>query len=42
MNNCEMPYEENEFTLYNPIYEKINISPQKKVKEYLCESFCTL
>ena len=30
-----MPYENNECTLYNPIYEKINMSPLKKVKRYV-------
>jgi len=30
-----MPYEKDEFTLYNPIYETIKVTPKKKVKEYL-------
>ena len=35
MSNCEMPYDENEITLYNPIYETLNITPKKKVNKYL-------
>jgi len=35
MSNCEMPYDENEITQYNPIYETLNINIKKKVGEYL-------
>ena len=35
MNDCEMPYEKDEITLYNPIYEAICVNPIKKVKEYI-------
>jgi len=30
-----MPYENNELTLYNPIYEQINMKPEKKVHTYV-------
>jgi hypothetical protein len=35
MSNCEMPYDENEITLYNPIYETLNVTPKKKVDKYV-------
>jgi len=35
MSNCEMPYEKNEITLYNPIYETLNLTPKKKVDKYV-------
>ena len=33
-NLCEMPFDENDITHYNPLQSTLNISPEKKVKEY--------
>ena len=35
MSDCEMPYENNEVTLYNPIYETTQMIPAKKVAKYV-------
>ena len=35
MSDCEMPYENNEVTLYNPIYETTCMTPPKKVAKYV-------
>ena len=33
-NSCELPFDENDITQYNPLHNILNISPEKKVKEY--------
>ena len=33
-NSCEMPFDENDITQYNPLQYTLNITPEKKVKEY--------
>ena len=35
MTNCEMPYDDNKVTLYNPLHNKVNIIPEKLVSKYL-------
>ena len=34
MNTCEMPYTNNEVTSYSPLYEVLNIYPEKRVDTY--------
>jgi hypothetical protein len=33
-NSCEMPFDENDITQYNPLHNVLSITPEKKVKEY--------
>jgi hypothetical protein len=33
-NTCEMPFDENDITQYNPLHNIVNIVPEKKVREY--------
>ena len=33
-NSCEMPFDENDITQYNPLQSTLSICPEKKVKEY--------
>ena len=33
-NTCELPFDENDITQYNPLHNILNITPEKKVKEY--------
>jgi len=34
-NLCEMPFDENDITHYNPLQSTLHISPEKKVNEYI-------
>ena len=33
-NSCEMPFDENDITQYNPLHNVLSITPKKRVREY--------
>jgi hypothetical protein len=35
MNKCEMPFDEDKVTNYNPLHKDVGIVPEKRVSKYI-------